>query len=944
MTDIRRCPACKAELPSGAADGLCGDCLARQGETTQTNVQQAGADGETPHHRGGCAAPAISELAGQIPQLEILELLGQGGMGAVYKARQRGLDRLVALKILPPEAEREHAFAERFTREARLLAKLNHPHIITAYEFGQAHDLYYFVMEYVEGVDLRQLMRTRRPQPQETLKIVLQICDALQFAHDQAVIHRDIKPENVLLDKSSHVKIADFGVAKLLGRKTTVHTLTGPWQVMGTLNYMAPEQIDNPLKVDHRVAIYSLGVVFYEMLTGQLPRGRFAPPSQKVQVDPRFDEIVLRALDGEPDKRYQNARDLKADVRSLIKGGQAKTDATPTMAAKSPERSASPAPASAGRKPPEGHAPATKPPREVESLPPKKPAVPVAHRRQDHADEPRLIKKPLTKPRGPNRWIKIGGLVAGLLLVMVLGLGVFFWKIFSAGSRETVGGIDSAKYDNVQKALKTWLIDPDAAKVKAADQRKDLLIVFTGLDNDRRSFGLAEEVLSTPAFQTRVEKDYIPVLVDFPVTSAGRANVSTSVRNDSLKKKYRISVYPVVVAADAQGRPYGFLNGYDPGDAASYKERFVSLRERREERNELLQRAAKEYGAAKSLAGKALLDWLHKNELICHYRALIEDWMNAARKQDPKNEQGYLETFFEYEWLAQAEPIRRENSEALTEAIAALDEWKKTYRFKDPNVAARLHLKAGDALEALGKSDQARVYYRQGLSYKPTDKQIEKRLTVLGARIYRTSCTGFIVDAGGYVLTSEHVIQGPGNVLVRVPGQAEDVPAEIVARDEPLDTALLRIKVPNGVQLKPVCLDPVRQVRLGEPVAGLGYSLLFQFGTSANITTGIVTGTPNAANNNLLLFNAKVNLGNNGGPLCDHCGNVLGMITAKRPGNPPFLPVAGSSMARPAEALQAFVGKNLKNYVPVVKTTQELEWNEVYNRVSLSVVMILKTR
>jgi len=188
------------------------------------------------------------------------------------------------------------------------------------------------------------------------------------------------------------------------------------------------------------------------------------------------------------------------------------------------------------------------------------------------------------------------------------------------------------------------------------------------------------------------------------------------------------------------------------------------------------------------------------------------------------------------------------------------------------------------------------------------------------------------------------VIQGPGNVLVRVPGQAEDVPAEIVARDEQLDTALLRIKVPNGVQLKPVCLEPVRHVRLGEPVAGLGYSLLFQFGTSANITTGIVTGTPEAANNNLLLFNAKVNLGNNGGPLCDHCGNVLGMITAKRPGNPPFLPVAGSSMARPAEALQAFVGKNLKNYVPVVKTTQELEWNEVYNRVSLSVVMILKTR
>src|SRR5262249_40148992 len=159
---------------------------------------------------------------------------------------------------------------------------------------------------------------------------------------------------------------------------------------------------------------------------------------------------------------------------------------------------------------------------------------------------------------------------------------------------------------------------------------------------------------------------------------------------------------------------------------------------------ELLQRAAKELGAAKLPAERALLDWLYKNELIAHYRNLIEDWWAAARKQDPKNEQGQLETFFEFEWLARVDPIVRENSEALREAIATFDEWKKNYAFKDANLAARLHLKAGDVLEALGESDRARLYYRQGLSYKPTDKQIEKRLTVLGARIYKTSCTGFI--------------------------------------------------------------------------------------------------------------------------------------------------------------------------------------------------------
>jgi len=261
--------------------------------------------------------PTPEELAARFPQLEILELLGKGGMGAVYKARQRGLDRLVAVKILPPEVGSDPAFAERFTREARALALLSHPNIVAVHDFGQTDGLYYFVMEYVDGVNLRQTMRAGKIAPKEALAIVTQVCDALQFAHDEGIVHRDIKPENIMIDQRGRAKIADFGLAKLLGQDPAGHNLTATNQVMGTLRYMAPEQLEGSRAVDHRADIYSLGVVFYELLTGELPIGRFAPPSKKVQIDVRLDEVVLRALEKEPEQRYQHANEVKTSVEKI---------------------------------------------------------------------------------------------------------------------------------------------------------------------------------------------------------------------------------------------------------------------------------------------------------------------------------------------------------------------------------------------------------------------------------------------------------------------------------------------------------------------------------------------------------------------------------------------------------------------------------------------------
>jgi len=310
----RSCPRCGAPLPADAPEGLCPRCVLGVGLATPTDVpDQSGPHGtrvlEPP--------PKPAEIAKHFPQLEIFECLGHGGMGVVYKARQPKLNRLVALKVLEPEKGADPRFAERFQREAQALACLSHPNIVTVHDFGEADGLYYLLMEYVDGVTLRQLLQTRKLVPEEALKIVPKICEALQFAHDQGIVHRDIKPENVLLDKQGRVKIADFGIAKLLGGGMSEPALTEEQSVLGTPHYMAPEQVEKPQLVDHRADIYSLGVVFYEMLTGELPLGKFQPPSKKVQVDVRLDEVVLHALEKEPERRYQQAGQIKTDVETI---------------------------------------------------------------------------------------------------------------------------------------------------------------------------------------------------------------------------------------------------------------------------------------------------------------------------------------------------------------------------------------------------------------------------------------------------------------------------------------------------------------------------------------------------------------------------------------------------------------------------------------------------
>jgi len=266
------------------------------------------------------APPAIEALAPHFPGLEILALIGRGGSGAVYRAIQRDLGRVVALKVLLLDPERDPSFGERFLREARAMARLTHPHIVAVHDAGRAGPYWFLVLELVEGPNLRQLIQSRDLAPRDALDVVRQISSALEYAHEMGVVHRDIKPENVLVGAGGRVKLADFGLAKLLRPDAADATLTRSSQAMGTWHYMAPEQLRRPSEVDHRADIYSLGVVLYELLTGEVPVGRYEPPSRRARTDARLDAIVDRALEQDPARRYQEARGVREDVERVAAG------------------------------------------------------------------------------------------------------------------------------------------------------------------------------------------------------------------------------------------------------------------------------------------------------------------------------------------------------------------------------------------------------------------------------------------------------------------------------------------------------------------------------------------------------------------------------------------------------------------------------------------------
>jgi tRNA A-37 threonylcarbamoyl transferase component Bud32 len=268
------------------------------------------------------ASLELGEFLCACPELQLHSCLGRGGMGVVYRARQVRLDRDVAVKLMIPEVSRDPELARRFEREAKALARLDHPGIVHVHDFGQAAGVCYLVMELVDGPNLRALIEQGLSDSQAS-DIVDQLCDALAYAHQAGVVHRDIKPENVLVDRRGRVRVADFGLAKLQAEPRGGATRTR--RVLGTPQYMAPEQLRDPDSVDQRCDIFAIGVVFYEMLTGQLPVGRFPAPSELGRGNVLLDEIVLRALESNRERRFQAASEIRAALSSIGAGPHAVT-------------------------------------------------------------------------------------------------------------------------------------------------------------------------------------------------------------------------------------------------------------------------------------------------------------------------------------------------------------------------------------------------------------------------------------------------------------------------------------------------------------------------------------------------------------------------------------------------------------------------------------------
>ena len=303
--------------------------------------------------------PTPQHLQEMLPAYEVLSIIGQGGMGAVYKGRQKSLDRIIAIKILPPEAGAgDMQFIERFRNEARTMAKMNHPAIVHVYDFGETCEgQFYIVMEFIDGTDVAKMIQSQGKLPENyALSITAHVCDALGYAHTHGVVHRDIKPANILINMEGQVKVADFGLAKATDPKAMGLTQTN--MTMGTPDFVSPEALTPGVPLDGRADLYAVGVMLYNMLTGSIPRGAFRMPSITLQTDARFDKIILKAMEMDRENRYQTALDLRRDLDVILTTPAAKSggQTLPAQQAAQPQKPMGKSPSAPQQRPAAGAA------------------------------------------------------------------------------------------------------------------------------------------------------------------------------------------------------------------------------------------------------------------------------------------------------------------------------------------------------------------------------------------------------------------------------------------------------------------------------------------------------------------------------------------------------------------------------------------------------------
>lgn len=365
---------------------------------------------------------------------EVLEQIGAGGMAIVYKAKDLLLHRIVTIKVLREQFVSDEDFVRRFRREAQSAASLSHPNIVSVYDVGKEGDTEYIVMEYVEGRNLKEIIREFAPlSNDQTINLARQITGAIQNAHQHHIIHRDIKPHNILVTADGHAKVTDFGIARAVSSATVTHT----GDIIGSVHYLSPEQAKG-LASNEQSDIYALGIVLYELLTGKVPYDGETPiaialkhlqeqpvlPSKlNPRIDKEFEAVIMRAIAKSPQQRYMSAKDLLEDLNHIQAGRPITKLEIP--AAVDPE--------------------ATQTHKGLgEILAP----IPVQDAAKDSGE-----KKPL--PAKQNNKKRLRWLVGGLTLIVLLALGVVIKDYISVGTTKVpnlIGMTDTAARDSIQQA------------------------------------------------------------------------------------------------------------------------------------------------------------------------------------------------------------------------------------------------------------------------------------------------------------------------------------------------------------------------------------------------------------------------------------------------------------------------------------------------------------
>ncbi len=480
------------------------------------------------------------------------------------------------------------------------------------------------------------------------------------------------------------------------------------------------------------------------------------------------------------------------------------------------------------------------------------------------------------------------------------------------------------------------------AKREAEKANKSILLVFGSSDADRDTQQLAS-LMQASDFKTLVGKEMVPVIIDFPRTREGYNLVQDTAQNSGLLEEYQIQSLPTVALTDPKGKPY-FIERDWEGGFGDLTTKFQGWLAERQKRDDLLLAAQAETDEAMP-AATAAVAWIDKHRLWGPYEAELTGFHDKARRLDPKNEKGLLEVFVEGAFFTRHVEVR-EGDHTGIDLLQHILQPITDSGCKDPDRGVKLHMVMARHLASINRMEQAEKHLTKATSYTPRDKELAQAIATLRQALENkdvlSTGTGFLISEAGYMLTNHHVVEGSGQVLVRVPGQEEPVAAEVIAHDADRDMALIKLALPAGVSISPISLTDAAVGR-GSPVAAFGYPLGDVIGKGLKLTTGVVSSPPDGTAENMILLDLRVNPGNSGGPLCDSRGNVVGMVTAKTGG----LGVDSYGMALPAAELLKFLEGNLPADAArpeAAESDEPLTWDKVDQMVSPAVLMVMKVR